>query len=251
MVSSERVRNMINEPVRVVADDFQRAWLDVVRKLMSAHWELNNVVVHIRNVTAMDQGFHGTMESFAKTQAILGPKHVAYTIFPHRLYDGKDAAGLFTAYNKRRGFFDRIKTGWGTYFRRMTNYEGMNGTVNQLGNIISAIRDREKLSKAAYTVVIQNPGGETIRPLGGPCLNYLAVQAESTPGNQPMTLGLLAVYRNHDFLERAYGNYWGLCNLIRFLAREVEGSPGPLTCVSSHAYVSEKKTALKAFVEGL
>jgi len=55
---------------------------------------------------------------------------------------------------------------------------------------------------------------------------------------------------NHDFLERAYGNYWGLCNLLAFLAREVGGEPGPLTCMSSHAYVSGRKTALKALVEG-
>jgi len=242
---------MINEPVCIVSDDFQTAWLDVVRRLMSAHWELRNVVVHVKNPTAIDQRFHDTIEAFAKAQAILGPKHIAYTIFPHRLYRSRDAVGLFTAYNKQRGFFDRVKTGWGTYFRRMTHYEGVNGTVNQLGNIISAIRDRANLSKAAYTVVIQYPGGETIRPLGGPCLNYLAVQAEPAQGDQAMTLGLLAVYRNHDFLERAYGNYWGLCNLINFLAREVDGRPGPLTCVSSHAYVSGKKTALKTLVEGL
>ncbi len=240
---------MINEPINVLANDFQQAWLDAVKLLMTDHWERNNVVVHVKDVTVMDQRFHDTMESFAKAQSLLGPKHVAYTIFPHRLCQGKDAPALFTAYNKPSGFYDRVKTSWGTYFRRMTNYEGTNGAVNQLDKIISAIRDRENLSRAAYTVVIQYPGGETIRPLGGPCLNYLAIQAEPAQGNQPMTLGLLAVYRNHDFLERAYGNYWGLCNLIQFLAREVEGSSGPLTCVSSHAYVSGKKTALKAFVE--
>ena len=96
----------------------------------------------------------------------------------------------------------------------MTHYNGPDGTVNQLNNIIAAIRDRENLSKAAYTIVIQEPGGETVRPLGGPCLNYIAVQAEPGQAGQPLTLGLLAVYRNHDFLERAYGNYWGLCNLL-------------------------------------
>ena len=241
---------MINEPVCVVTYDFQNAWLEVVRQLMSSHWELRNLVVHIKDPSAMDQVFHDNMEAFARAQTILGPKHVAYTIFPHRLYEGRGAVGLFTAYNKRRGLFDRIKTGWGTYFRRMTNYEGTDGTVNQLDNIISAIRDRENLSKAAYTIVIQQPGGETVRPLGGPCLNYLAVQAEPAQAGQPMTFGLLAVYRNHDFLKRAYGNYWGLCNLIRFLAKEVGGASGPLTCVSSHAYVSGKKTALKTLVEG-
>jgi hypothetical protein len=241
---------MINEPVRVVSDDFQNAWLEVVRQLMASHWELRNLIVQVKNPSTLDQMFHDKMEAFAKAQKILSPKHVAYTIFPHRLYQNRgDAAGLFTAYNKRRGLFDRIKTRWGTYFRRMTNFEGANGTANQLDNIITAILGRHNLSKAAYSIVIQTPGRETMRRLGGPCLNYIAVQAEPGQSGQPLTLGLLAVYRNHDFLKRAYGNYWGLCNLLRFLARKIDGTPGPLTCVSSHAYVANKKMALKHLVE--
>lgn len=245
---------MINQPVCVVCDDFQKAWLEAVRQLMSSCWEVRNLVVHIRNPSVFDQTFHNKIEAFARAEGMLLPKHVAYTIFPHGLYQQKgNAAALFTAYNRPQGFFDRIKsikTGWGTYFRRMTNYEGANGTVNQLDKIIQAIRDRENLHKAAYTIVIQKPGGETVRPLGGPCLNYIAVQTERGEQGQPLTLGLLAVYRNHDFLERAYGNYWGLCNLVMFLAKEVGGSPGPLTCVSSHAYVAAKKRELKQLVGG-
>ena len=243
---------MINAPVALVHAGFQSAWLDVARRLAGSHWELRNLIVQIQDTGAFHKGVDAQFAAFARDQGLLGAKHVAYTIFPHGLYaDGQNAAGVFRAYNRPNGLYDRLhrKThDWGTYFRRMTQYPGRDGPVNQLDNIIGAIRDRANLSKAAYTVVIQKPGGETIRPLGGPCLNYLAVQAE--PGN-PLQLGLLAVYRNHDFLKRAYGNYWGLCNLLRFLAKEVGGDPGPLTCVSSHAYVDQKKTALKAFVEGL
>ncbi len=241
---------MINEPVCVVEDDFQNAWLRVVYLLMDAGWELRNLIVHIKSVTAFDQVFHDKIEAFTKAQEILGPKHVAYTIFPHKLYEHKgNAADLFRAYNRPRGLFDRVRKGWGTYFQRMTSYEEAGHSVNQLDNIISAIRKRESVSSAAYTLIIQNAGGETVRTMGGPCLNYIAVQAEPIHTVQRMTLGLLAVYRNHDFLKRAYGNYWGLCNLLRFLAREVEGAPGSLTCVSSHAYVSDKKTALKTLVK--
>ena len=241
---------MIDEPVTVVADDFQKAWLEVVRRLYSSKWELRNLVAHVKDPGAMDGGFHQQLETFVRAQNLLGPKHVAYTIFPHGLYRRRGGRELFTDYNRSGGFFERRKTGWGTYFRRMTQYGSANGLVNQLENIISAIRDRENLSKAAYTIVIQIPGGETVRPLGGPCLNYLAIQAErgGPDGNTP-TLGMLAVYRNHDFLKRAYGNYWGLCNLIRFLAAECGGTPGPLTCISSHAYVDAKRTELRAFVE--
>jgi len=177
---------------------------------------------------------------------------VAYTIFPHGLYQKiGNFRELFKAYNRSNGLYERVqrrKPSWGTYFRRMTHYDKTGGVVNQLGNIIEAIRTRQKVSKAAYTVVIQNPGAETVRPRGGPCLNSFAVQIE--PGN-PLVLGLLAFYRNHDFLERAYGNYWGLCNLLRFLSEEVGATLGPLTCVSSHAYVSQSKAALKVFVETL
>ena len=243
---------MINAPVTVVSDDFQKAWLEAVKRLMASRWELRNLVVQIKDPSVLGDPFHEKIEAFAEAQGILGPKHVAYTIFPDRLYQSKgSAAALFTAYNRQGGFFDRVKTGWGTYFRRMSSYEGSKGMVNQLGNIIAAIRGRSILSKAAYTVVVQHPGGETMRPMGGPCLNYIALQAEPGQAGQPMTLGLLAVYRNQDFLERAYGNYWGLCRLIVFLAKEVDGIPGPLTCVSSHAYVAGKKTALRELLAEL
>jgi thymidylate synthase len=64
-----------------------------------------------------------------------------------------------------------------------------------------------------------------------------------------MELSLMCIYRNHDFLERAYGNYWGLLNLLKFLAHETNLNVGVLTCISSHAYVDKKKTELKNFLE--
>ena len=242
---------MINEPVAFATDSFQQAWLDAVKLLMNSHWELRNLVVQIRNPASIDQEFHDRVEEFARQESLLGPKHVAYTIFPHGLYrQTGNSKRLFKAYNRSNGMYERLqrrRQGWGTYFRRMTHYDKAGDVVNQLENIIEAIRTRQNVSKAAYAVVIQNPGGETVKPLGGPCLNYLAVQIE--PANS--MVGLLAVYRNHEFLQRAYGNYWGLCNLLGFLAAEVNSVVGPLTCVSSHAYVSQSKSALRVFVESL
>jgi thymidylate synthase len=245
---------MIGHPITIVCDDFQNSWLEAAKHLIVSNWEVRNLIVQIGNPSILNVEFHEKMKAFAKEQKLLGPKHVAYTIFPHRLYErSRNAKRLFASYNRTNGLFDRLqhlKPSWGTYFRRMTNYEGTDGKVNQLENIITAIRNRRILSKAAYTIIIPHPGGETVRPLGAPCLNYIAVQAEPGQEGHPLTLGLLAVYRNHDFLERAYGNYWGLSNLLMFLAREVHGSPGPITCVSSHAYVPSKKRAFKELIEG-
>ncbi len=243
---------MINTPVSIIKPCFQTAWLEVVNLLSENRWELRNLIVHIENPTTFCQNFHQNISQFAKQNNLLGPKHVAYTIFPHNLYRRVDSLdSLYKNYNRRNGLFERIqrkRRTWGSYFRRMIHYEAKGGIVNQIDKIIRAINDRDSVSRAAYTMLIQNPGGETVRPRGGPCLNYMAVQLDRDDSVQ---LGLLAVYRSHDFLERAYGNYWGLCNLLSFLAKETGVAAGPLTCISSRAYVDDKKTSLKSFMDSL
>ncbi len=246
---------MIDVPVVVAADSFQQLWAKVVRHLADASWETRNLVAHVKEPERFDDAFHSKVEGFCGREGLMRPRHVAYTIFPLEFFRKVGSSErLFKGYNKDNGLFQRLqrryqnKSSWGTYFRRMTCFQTPKGSVNQLENIIGAIRKREKVSKAALTIVIQQPGSETTRPLGGPCLNYLAVQEENT---RPTTLGLLAVYRNHDFLNRAYGNYWGLCNLLMFLAKETDSVPGPLTCISSRAYFDSKKPALRVFAGGL
>jgi thymidylate synthase len=130
----------------------------------------------------------------------------------------------------------------------MTNYDYGDEPVNQLQNIIQAINTRSNVWKAACTIIIQKPGNETTGPRGGPCLNYIAVQMKA--GN-PCKIGFLCVYRNHDLLERTYGNYWGLCNLLQFLAAETNASTGPLTCISSHAEITKYKTSFKRFLDSI
>jgi thymidylate synthase len=246
---------MIDEPSVVIGASFQQSWVKAVKLLVQKDWETRNLMVQVKNSEAFDERLHQQFDEFCRRVGIQGARHVAYTIFPQDFYaKGQTANRLFAGYNRRNGLFERLQRrygrhgSWGTYFRRMTQYEGGGEPVNQLEKIIHALNTRENVSKAALTIVIQKPGGETTRPLGGPCLNYLAIQAER---HTETTLGLLAVYRNHDFLQKAYGTYWGLCNLLRFLAKEVGMVAGPFTCVSSHAYIDRLKPALKAFVAGL
>jgi hypothetical protein len=245
---------MINEPILINHSSFQVAWKEAAAILKNKGWEIRNLVVHIADPTLFDCHFHKEFSEFCSLNSVLGPKDVAYTIFPHKLYRSRGSADkLFEAYNREGGLYQRLqrlpRKGWGTYFRRMTHYEIGGIPQNQLYNIIHAINERQKIHKAAYTILIQQPGRETVRPRSGPCLNYLAVQME--PTRQGPLIGLLGVYRNHDFLERAYGNYWALCNLICFLARETNSRPGPLTCISSHAYIDKHKGPLSDFLSTL
>ncbi len=241
---------MIDQPQVIVASSFQTAWINAARLLADNGWEIRNLVVQITNPRQFDREFHERFCEFAASVPVLAPKDVAYTVFPHELYrKRRTSQRLYAAYNRSGGLYDRtlsrVPNSWGTYFRRMTCYETPERVVNQLDQTIRAIRDDDRVFKGAFCIVIQVPGGETKRRRGGPCLNYIAVQRA---GGSRAELGLLAVYRSHDFLVRAYGNYWGLCNLLCFLARETRSQPGPLTCVSSVAYVPGKKRKLSAFL---
>jgi len=238
-------------PHIITCDSFQKAWIEAICFLKNNHWEFSNLVVHIIDTKILDKEIHHKVTQFSKDIKIIPPKDVAYTIFPYNQYKGKGTTPkLYSNYINKLYPWTRRRShsGWGTYFYRMINYERNGNIINQLDNIISAINNRSTISKAAYTMTIQYPGSESIRKLGSPCLNYLAIQLE--PGS-PSKIGLLSIYRNHEFLERAYGNYWGLCKLICFLAEETGLIPGSLTCISSHAYVKTKKIVLSELLKDL
>ncbi len=241
----------MNPPIVITNNSFQVAWVNAARRLKDNGWDLWNLVVHITDPTNYDNKLNAIVTDFSDENCLIRPKGVAYTIFPHKLYNRVHSADkVYSEYLDKIYPWTRTRdhSGWGTYFHRMINYYDDRRT-NQLSNIINAINDRDRISRAAYTIVIEKPGGETTRPLGAPCLNYIAVQVE--PNVTSKTISLLCIYRNHDFLKRAYGNYWGLCNLLCFIAAETHSSPGTLTCISSHAYVDEKRASLRNFLEVL
>lgn len=242
---------MINPPVVFNCCSFQRGWLTVSNYLKNHGWESYTVVVHITNPSSIDCDIHEQVKEFAKDNGLLRPISVSNTIFPQKIYHR--SGNRVHLYNSYLSIYARIMRmrpqAWGTYFGRMlTYYDGKQGisTVNQIENIINAIRRQSGVFRSAFTIVIPRPGGETIRRRGGPCLHHITVQL--SPDNK---LGLLAIYRKHDFLERAYGNYWGLCNLLQFLAEETGFNSGPLTCISSHAYVDKKKTEFKQLINNI
>ena len=228
----------------IVAENFQAAWFKATKYLSENKWSAWSLVVQIKDVNYIDPSLNERLIKLADKLEIYRPKKVAYTIFPYGFY--RDNTTQQRLYEKYSRYYNAVKhkLTWGTYFNRMIAYPGVNGETNQLKNIIYAINTREKSMQAAYTVVIEIPGHETTRPLGAPCLNYLAVQIDNTAN----TMNLLATYRNHDFLQKAYGNYYGLCKLLSFLAKETSKNTGYLTCVSSHAYVDKNKIELLKFI---
>jgi hypothetical protein len=114
------------------------------------------------------------------------------------------------------------------------------------------INTRDKNYGASNTITIPCPNIDSNKIMGAPCLNYVTIQTENVPNqNNIKIINMLAVYRNHDFTRRAYGNYLGLCNLLKYIAHETNSQIGTLTCVSSHAFVSNFGSTLLSIANNI
>lgn len=238
----------MNKPIVICEGNFQAAWRKVCIELSKNKWELWDIVVEIETPLLINMDYNNLVTQFAMDHNLIKPRDVAYTIFPYGFYYlDRDSERLYKKYWR---FFKYTRkkdhSGWGTYFERMISYPIENKKVDQLGNIIKSINNSTRDFRAAYTMIILKPGFENTKLLGSPCLNYLAVRTE--PSSSGRAINLLAVYRNHDFLERAYGNYLGLCKLLEYIAYETVSNIGKVTCMSSHAFVNASKIDLKSFI---
>jgi hypothetical protein len=61
-------------------------------------------------------------------------------------------------------------------------------------------------------------------------------------------LELVAVYRNHDYFNKALGNFIGLSRLLGFIARETNRRPTRLVCHSVRAYFETSKQDMLALL---
>lgn len=128
---------------------------------------------------------------------------------------------------------------WGTYFERLTNFAG---TENQLENMILALSNWRQRYEASLVAHTSSPTEDRLRPIGAPCLQYIEVLWREE------AIDLVAVYRNHDFLLKALGNFIGLGQLLKFIATESDKVAGTLTCHSVRAY-SDKPARLRRLLE--
>ncbi len=168
-------------------------------------------------------------------------RDVANTIFPAR---------TFTNSNNRKSFYKRYlrahergkKKGWGTYFLRMIAFGAKN--VNQLERVIVALNSWPNTYKAAFIVHTSSAETDRLRPLGGPCLQYLQFNCPT-----PNEIDLLAVYRNHDYCNKVLGNFFGLSRLLNFVCGETNRNPGKISCLSVHAYINASVKKQKILAE--
>lgn len=149
---------------------------------------------------------------------------VANTIFPNSLWRRSkyEREKLFERYRK---FLPRAKAikhckqknRRGLYFERLIAFGSGPCDGNQLEYIISQYNARPGVRRSMFQASIFDPGRDHISDpyLPFPCLQHVSF----VPQGETLTLN--AFYATQQLLNKAYGNYLGLCRLGNFMAHEM------------------------------
>lgn len=237
----------------VHGENVSTAWLSGLDALLGTpHADAVNLTVAIDDPTAENKGIRRVLDEFngerrrRKRSSVELVSTVANTIFPAAWYAehlGEDAEEHLYEMERVARPVDRRRNKSGWYFGRMVAWPGPNGEFNQLDHAVRRLRTARRNGHQrgnAYEVGIASPddeaiavpimvGGKDRRTRGFPCLSHMSFSL------QEGVVHLSAVYRNHDFISRAYGNYLGLGRVLRFVAQQSGFPVGELTCLSSSA----------------
>jgi len=168
---------------------------------------------------------------------------VANTIFPESLWNPAQPRQVL--FDRYRRVFPNIQSSSplnkrGLYFERMTG-TGTNGGKNQLDLILSTYLGRKGMRRSALQVAVFDPERDhSAQPyLSFPCLQHVTF----APDNDGLCVN--AFYAVQYLVQRAYGNYLGLCRLGRFVAHELNMPLKRVTCFAGVAQLDASKAAVK------
>jgi len=211
--------------------NLSHAWGAALR-LVLARGEVAPLIVSVTgfdgNVPREDPSIRAALGATLEGLGLQSCDTVASTIFPHSLWNpAAPAQALFDRYmsilpklrkastkNRRGLYFERLIAG------------GPAGDVNQLAFIISERKRRKGVRRSALQLAVFDAARDhsMAAQLGFPCLQHVTA-APTAEG-----LCINAFYATQYVVERAYGNYLGICRLGRFLAHEFGMPLARMTC---------------------
>lgn len=265
----------------ITAANASEAWLGAMELMLSGDGKAVNLGVSFPCGADGNERLVEMLDEFLSEQDIrdhgelLTVQTVANTIFPEALYHphlGSDAAAhLYKHYELSMRIHRRRKGDKETYFNRLVAYpvgaelagEGKgefkvapDGSWNQLAYYVERLRSQHEKGhlSSAYELGVSHPLDGELRiqapfrdkKIGSfPCLSHISLTLAD--GKVHMS----AVYRNHYFISRAYGNYLGLARLLQFVANETGAAPGELLVLATHgdAEAAGRAQAVRGLLE--
>ncbi len=251
------------------------AWVETLDRLICRGNEAVNLTVAIADPTYEEPGVRRVIDAFVEARrderrgerkgSVQRVSTVANTIFPQSFYLehlGIDAEKhLYELEERCRSVIHRHPNNkHGTYFERFVAWPEKEGTTfNQLDQVVRRLRlarDRGVYRGNAYEMGLTTPADEAIAApvfiggrdrqiMGFPCLSHVSFSL------QKGVVHMAAIYRNHEFISRGYGNYLGLGRLLRFVAIQSGWPVGELTCVSASVSLGTGKGFGKVNLQSL
>jgi hypothetical protein len=237
----------------VSEQDISAAWVRGLALLVEAGGEAVNLTVSIADPVTENPAVRATLDEFVTVHrardrsAMEKVSTVANTLFPASWYRknlGDDAAPHLYELERDTRQVSHRTAKRGTYFQRLVAWpDPERGEVNQLSRAIDrlrAARERGDRRGNAYEVGVTGPmddgfaapiviPGRDNLVRGFPCLSHISFSLHEGE------VHLTALYRSHDYVSRAYGNYLGLGRILDFVGTESGWPIGEVTCISSSA----------------
>jgi hypothetical protein len=249
----------------VDAGDVSDAWRQAMRALFARPGRRAiHTVVRIADPVAEQDETWDRLDQWLAGHELYSIETVANTIFPaHLATTSRDHAHLVDRYRRmyptlrKRLPANRA----GTYFGRLVAYPSRTGEFDQLGAVIQRIR-RERSSgqakQARYEAALQHPDdltedaaataiympGSDNSSMGFPCLSHCSFQLDRDDH-----VHLLGHYRSQYMVQRAYGNYVGLGQLLAYVAEQSGLRTGQLTVVAGLAQIEPPTLGLRELVQ--
>ena len=244
---------MTNSGMLIEERNLSVAWAKVFLRVLRVG-EISPVVVAIKDV-----GEEGPAEIPEIRNALdelleadgkgLSVNTVANTIFPSMWNPGADRQELYERYcrilprlRKHRG------NRYGLYFQRLISYGADKygeGGVNQLDHIIRTWHMGNHRRTALQAGLFDPLTDHTNQPVRGfPCLQQVSFARCGQSG-----LSITGYYATQYVVERAYGNYLGLCRLGRFMAQEMGLSFEQMVCIATPVRLARPKKSVKELAE--
>jgi thymidylate synthase len=222
------------------------AWRNGVTQLIEApHRELCNLLTTIENPTHFDPDWLTLHSPRRYGRSHDDIRDVIDTIFPVSLFERfGDRQALRAEYlrrHERAMKWRRNRGRWGTYFERLVRFPPQN--IDQLDVAINKLKSWPQRNTTGLVFHLSAPTIDAPRTRGGPCWHFGELLWQRND-----VLDLVVIYRNHDFFNKALGNFIGLGQLLQFICNESGKTPGKLICHSVHAFSGEKSKARLAAI---
>lgn len=211
---------MKTSPLLIEDKDLSRVWLSVLEHILNnSGTEISPLVITLTEFNESSE-IRNRIDSHLEKSGLASIQTVSETIFPQSIYQlvEMDRHALYEQYLKN---LPRVKkldasNANGTYFERLIAYDERNNTINQLDIIIKSLMgDNKRRSKLQASIFDPYKDHKEDLYQGFPCLQHVTFYKSEKGG-----LILNSFYAIQYLYKRAYGNWLGLINLGKFVAKE-------------------------------